>query len=146
MTAEAQNPVQHQPRLALRFRLADGLHSIPLHRVHQLTGYATLAGEPEDYFLGWLTLHGDPVPVFDLNRVVCDQPTPENFGSRIIVLEAAPGSAADSPTHYLGLLAAGITDTVAPGEHQIEHQIEPLNLDSYLPMLYTLIPPLPITA
>jgi chemotaxis signal transduction protein len=144
MTAEAQNPVHNHTRLALRLRLDDGLHSIPLHRVHQLVGYATLTGEPEDYFLGWLILHGNPVPVFDLNRVVCDQPTPENFGSRIVVLEAAP----NSPTRYLGLLAAGVTDTVAPGTllEPAEHQPEPLNLDLYLPMLYTLVPPLPAIA
>jgi len=137
MTAEAQNPVQNQSRLALRLRLDDGLHSIPLYRIHQLAGYATLSGEPEDYFLGWLTLHGAPVPVFDLNRVVCDQPTPENFSSRIVVLEAP-----DSPTRYVGLLATGVTDTVASGEPEVE----PLHLDLYLPMLYTLIPPLPTIA
>jgi chemotaxis signal transduction protein len=123
-------------RVALRFALSSGIWSIPLHRLHHLAGYATLAGEPEDYFLGWLTMRGEQVPVFDLNLVVCDQPTPEHFGSRIMVLKAAP----ESRTAYIGLLAGGITDTVVLSAASIER----LDLDSYLPMLYTLIPPAPV--
>jgi chemotaxis signal transduction protein len=118
--------------LALRFTLASGVWSIPLNRLHHLAGYATLTGEPEDYFLGWLAMRGERVPVFDLNRVVCDQPTPQHFGSRIMVLKAAR----DAPTAYIGLLAAGVTDTIAPGAAAVER----FDLDSYLPMLYTLIP------
>jgi chemotaxis signal transduction protein len=121
-----------RPGLALRFALSSGKWSIPLHRLDHLAGYATLTGEPEDYFLGWLLMRGEQVPVFDLNLVVCDQPTPQHFGSRIMVLNAAPGS----PTSHIGLLAAGVTDTVSPGEEPVEM----LDLDSYLPMLYTLIP------
>jgi hypothetical protein len=120
---------------SLRLALSSGVSSIPLSRLHHLAGYATLIGEPEDYFLGWLEMRGEPVPVFDLNRVVCDQPVPENFGSRILVLKAA----AESPTPYIGLLAGGVTDTIdASGA-----KVEVLDIDSYLPMLYTLIPPLP---
>src|SRR5208282_4431354 len=78
--------------LGLRFTLSSGAWSIPLHRLHHLAGYATLSGRSEDYFLGWLALHGEEVPVFDLNLIVCDQPTPERFGSRIIILRAAAGS------------------------------------------------------
>jgi chemotaxis signal transduction protein len=121
--------------LALRFTLASGAWSIPLNRLHHLAGYAALCGEPEDYFLGWLSMRGEQVPVFDLNRVVFDQPTPQHFGSRIMVLNAAP----KSPTAHIGLLAAGVTDTIAPGAGATET----FNLDSYLPMLYTLIPPVP---
>ncbi len=121
--------------LQLRFRLHSATHAIPLHRVHSLVGYATLAGIAEDYFLGWLTFHGDAVPVFDLNRVVCDQPTPENFGSRIILIKTSPGAA----TSYLGLLAAEVTDTVPAGDQEATA----LDLDSYLPMLYPLIPEVP---
>jgi chemotaxis signal transduction protein len=140
MTDEAEKTDQSriQTRLALRLRLDSGLFSIPLYRVHHLAGFATLSGEPEDYFLGWLTFHGDLVPVFDLNRIVCDAATPPNFGSRIILVAAPPSA----PTPYLGLLAAGVTDTVAPGEPEVET----LDLDSYLPMLYTLIPPVPASA
>lgn len=123
---------QVQHRIALRLRLDSGLHSIPLHRVHHLAGYATLTGQPDDYFLGWLTFHGEQVPVFDLNRVVCDQPTVENFGSRIVILTAD----ANAPTRYVGLLAADLTDTIA----QNDPAVTPLHLDSYLPMLYPLIP------
>ena len=134
-------PVEANPRIALRLRLDTGPCSIPLYRVHHLAGYATLAGEPEDYFLGWLTFHGEAVPVFDLNRIVCDQPTPEVFGSRILMVAAAP----ESPTPLLGLLATGITDTLSPGDPH--HSDFPrLDLDAYLPMLYTLIPPLPVSA
>jgi len=133
--------VAAQTRIALRLRLDSGPCSIPLDRVHRLAGYATLTGEPDFYFLGWLTFHGEPVPVFDLNLVVCDQPTLETFGSRIILLEAEPGS----PTRHIGLLAGGITDTISPGDPD-RAQVEPLDLDSYLPMLYTLIPPLPAKA
>ncbi|MGD0797306.1 MAG: chemotaxis protein CheW [Acidobacteriaceae bacterium] len=121
--------------IALRFALSSGTWSVPLHRMHHLAGYATLIGEPEDYFLGWLAMRGELVPVFDLNLVVCDQPTPERFGSRIMVVRAAPGS----PTPYIGLLAAGVTDTIALGAVSVE----PLDFDTYLPMLYTLIPPVP---
>jgi chemotaxis signal transduction protein len=106
--------------------------SVPLHRLHHLAGYATLTGTPEDYFLGWLAMRGEEVPVFDLNRVVCDQPTPEHFGSRIMVLKAA----AESSMPYVGLLAGGVTDTLSPGAMPVET----LDLDSYLPMLYALIP------
>jgi chemotaxis signal transduction protein len=138
LTTEAQ---AHSPSIppdavrsgvALRFALSSGTWSVPLHRLHHLAGYATLTGTSEDYFLGWLTMRGEEVPVFDLNRVVCDQPTPEHFGSRIMVLKAA----AESPTPYIGLLAAGVTDTISPDATPVET----LDLDSYLPMLFALIP------
>jgi len=140
MAVESQIKLSGQARkssIGLRLALDSGPCSIPLHRVHHLAGYATLTGEPEDYFRGWLSFRGETVPVFDLNRIVCDQPTPESFGSRIIVLRAAAGS----PAPFLGLLAPGITDTVAPGDPSIR----PFDLDSYLPMLYTLIPARPAT-
>jgi chemotaxis signal transduction protein len=121
--------------LSLRFTLASGALSIPLDRLHHLAGYAALSGEPEDYFLGWLSMRGEQVPVFDLNLVVCDQPTPQHFGSRIMVVNAGQ----DAPTPYIGLLAAGVTDTVAPGTASVER----FDLDSYLPMLYALLPTLP---
>jgi chemotaxis signal transduction protein len=118
--------------LALRFTLSSGAWSIPLDRLHHLAGFATLDGSPEDYFLGWLAMRGEFVPVFDLNLVVCDQPTPQHFGSRVMVLNAGR----DAPTPYIGLLAAQVTDTVVPGAATVER----FDLDSYLPMLYTLIP------
>jgi chemotaxis signal transduction protein len=142
MTAEAHaripmtTPDGVRSRVALRFALSSGIWSIPLHRLHHLAGFATLAGKPEDYFLGWLMMRGEQVPVFDLNLVVCDQPTPEHFGSRIMVIKTAP----EAPTAYIGLLAAGVTDTVVLNAASIER----LDLDSYLPMLYTLIPPVPL--
>jgi chemotaxis signal transduction protein len=123
---------QGESGLALRLALSSGVFSVPLHRLHHLAGYATLTGEPEDYFLGWLMLRGDWVPVFDLNRVACDEPTPEQFGSRILVLRAG----AASRTPYIGLLAAQVTDTVSVKSPDI-HALE---LDSYLPILYSLIP------
>ncbi len=138
MTTEAHGhsptstPDAPQSGIALRFALSSGTWSVPLYRLHHLAGYATLIGEAEDYFLGWLAMRGELVPVFDLNLVVCDQPTPERFGSRIMVLRAGP----ESPTRYIGLLAAGVTDTIALGVASVG----PLDLDSYLPMLYTLIP------
>jgi chemotaxis signal transduction protein len=138
MTTEAQTdtspPEQPRSGISLRFTLASGPASIPLHRLHHLAGYATLTGDADDYFLGWLAMRGEPVPVFDLNRVVCDQPTPEHFGTRIMVVRAG----VESPTPYVGLLAGGITDTVK----EIA-EAEPLDLDSYLPMLYSLIPDFP---
>jgi chemotaxis signal transduction protein len=127
-----------KPRVGLRLALDSGACSIPLHRVHHLAGYATLSGEPEDYFCGWLSFRGETVPVFDLNRIVCDQPTPERFGSRIIILRAAAGS----PEPFVGLLAPGITDTVPAADQTLSR----LDLDSYLPMLYTLIPARPAPA
>jgi chemotaxis signal transduction protein len=140
MTLEANtDSPSEQPRaysaLSLRFKLSSGDRSIPLHRLHHLAGYATLSGLPDDYFLGWLSMRGQPVPVFDLNRVVCDQPTPHTFGSRIMIVRAEPSS----PTPYVGLLAAAITDTIATGAESVES----LDLDNYLPMLYTLTPALP---
>jgi chemotaxis signal transduction protein len=138
--AHGQNPMATpdavRSGVALRFALSSGTWSIPLHRLHHLAGYATLTGEPDEYFLGWLAMRGEQVPVFDLNLVVCDQPTPERFGSRIMVLKAAP----EAPTAYIGLLAAGVTDTVVLSAGSVER----LDLDSYLPMLYTLIPPAPL--
>ena len=121
--------------ISLRIRLGADWYSIALDRVHQVVGYAALAGVADEYFLGWLTLHGEPVPVFDLTRIVCEEPTPEQFGSRIVVVVAGKESA----TRYVGLLAAGVTDTVATGE------VEALPLEMYLPMVYTMIPPVPAT-
>lgn len=115
-------------RIALRLMLGGTVFLLPLHRVRQLAGYATLEGEPDEYFLGWLTLHGDKVPVFDLNRVVCDEPAPVQVGTRIIVVETPKAG-------RIGLLAAGVTDTVEPDA------AEALNLDLYLPMLCSMIPP-----
>ena len=119
-------------KLALRLRLASGPCSFPLERVHHLAGYAALRGEAEEYFAGWLTFHGEQVPVFDLNRVVCDVATPEHFGSRILIL-SVPESAG---VKFVGLLAAEVTDTVRADDASVP----PLDVDSYLPMLYTLIP------
>ena len=124
-------------RIALRLRLDTGVWSVPLQRVHHLAGYATLGGTREDYFLGWLLFHGRQVPVFDLNMVVCEQPTPENFGSRIVLVDA-PESAGFP---LIGLLAAGATDTVAANDEAAPL----LDLDSYLPMLCTLIPAEPVS-
>jgi hypothetical protein len=112
--------------------------------VHHLAGFASLSGTPEDYFVGWLTFHGEQVPVFDLSRVVSDEPTPECIGSRILIVAAQPGGQpGDRPgasTRFLGLLASGMTDTLSPEQAA---EATPLDLDSYLPMLYTLIPPIP---
>ena len=119
----------------LRFRLQSGLHAVPLKRVYRLAPFASLLGEPEEYFLGWMCFYGRWTPVFDLNQVVCDSPTPEELGSRVLLVDAAPGSAVP----YIGLLAAGMTDTVASDDRGVT----PLDLDLYLQMLSTFIPPLP---
>jgi chemotaxis signal transduction protein len=119
----------------LLLKLATGDHRIPLAQVHAVAGYATLRGEASDYFAGWLTFHGRDVPVFDLNQVVCEKPTAETFGSRIILVPAADAS----EFQWIGLLASGVTDTVgtdAPG-------VVAFDLDLYLPMLMTLIPERP---
>jgi chemotaxis signal transduction protein len=134
MRVEGAGQSEVQCRVSLRLTLSSGPCSIPLGRVHQLVGYATLAGQTEEYFLGWLKLHGRQVPVFDLNRVICDEPAPEQFGTRIIVVSGG------SDARHIGLLAAGVTDTVAPGE------VDALNLEMYLPMLHTMIPPEPLDA
>jgi hypothetical protein len=136
MTAEPKS------RIALRIGLASGPCSIPLHRVHHITGYASLSGKEDDYFLGWLTFHGQQVPVFDLNRIHCDEPTQERFGSRIILLPMGPGASPEATGSYIGLLAAGLTDTVATNDPEVN----PFDLDSYLPMLYALIPTPPVAS
>jgi hypothetical protein len=100
-----------------------------------VAGFASLAGEPEEYFLGWLRFQGKWAPVFDLNLVVCESPTPEELGSRIMLVDAEPGA----PVPHIGLLAAGVTDTAAPDEPGVTL----LDLDLYLQMLSTFIPPLP---
>lgn len=125
--------------LQLRFRLQSGEHAIPLARVYAVAGYATLSGEADDYFLGWLRFHGELAPVFDLNRVACEQPTPETFGTRIILLSA--GNAV--PIRLIGLLAAGVTDTAAAGDAGV---VTPFDLDGCLAMLVNLIPPVPAVA
>jgi hypothetical protein len=116
----------------LRFRLQSGPHALPLRRVYSVAGFASLTGKPDEYFLGWLTFHGKQAPVFDLNRVVCDTPTPEEFGSRIILVEAGP----DAPVHYVGLLAAGVTDTCAADDPGVTL----LDIDLYLQMIANFIP------
>ena len=124
--------VQGKSRIALRLSLDTGVYALPLERVHHLAGYATLTGAADDYFLGWLSFHGEQVPVFDLNRVVCEKATPENFGSRIIIVQANE----DAAVRYVGLLAAGVTDTVAAEDAAVTE----LNIDNYLPILYPIIP------
>lgn len=119
----------------LQFRLQSGPHSIPLGRVHRVAGFGELTGEPEEYFAGWLRFYGRLVPVFDLNRVVCDASTAERFGSRIMLIEAPPGA----NVAYIGLLAEAVTETVAansPGT-------TPFDLDVYLQMLANFIPAVP---
>ena len=119
----------------LQFRLQTGPHSVPLRRVYRVAAFGALAGAPEEYFAGWLRFYGHMVPVFDLNRVVCEASTPEEFGSRIMLVEAPPGATVP----YIGLLAAAVTETVAansPGT-------TPLDLDLYVQMLANLIPAVP---
>jgi chemotaxis signal transduction protein len=116
----------------LRFRLQSGPHSVPLTRVYRVAGFAALTGEAEEYFAGWLRFYGKQTPVFDLNRVLCETPTPEEFGSRIIVVDAAP----NAPVPYIGLLAPGVTDTVSDKDADVT----PLDLDLYLQMLTNFIP------
>jgi chemotaxis signal transduction protein len=119
--------------LALRFELSSGTWSVALERIEHVAGYATLSGVPEGYFLGWLELRGVMVPVFDLNRVLCEVPTPVNFGSRILVLEATE---APSVSH-IGLLASHVIDTVSLSEPGAPS----LDLDSVLQMLSIMVPP-----
>jgi chemotaxis signal transduction protein len=117
---------------SLRFRLQSGLHALPLRRIYRVAAFASLAGEPEEYFLGWLMFHGRQAPVFDLNRVVCDTPTAEEFGTRIILVDAGP----DAPVPYVGLLAASATDTCSADDPGVT----PLDVDLYLEMLSNFIP------
>jgi len=122
----------------LHFRLQSGPHSIPLGRVYRIAGFAALTGEPEEYFAGWLRFYGQMVPVFDLNRVICEASTPEEFGSRIMLVEAPPGA----PVSHIGLLAPAVTETVtanSPGT-------TPFDLDLYLQMLSNFIPAVPGSA
>jgi hypothetical protein len=116
----------------LRFRLQSGPHALPLRRIYRVAGFASLAGVPDEYFMGWLMFHGRQTPVFDLNRVVCDAPTPQEFGSRIILVEAGP----DAPVPYVGLLAAGVTDTCTADDPGVTT----LDIDLYLQMLSNFIP------
>lgn len=118
----------------LRLRLLCGTHSIPLQRVHHLTGFAALTGTPDEFFLGWLDFHGQAVPIFDLNRILCDLPSAEDYSSRILLIETPQ---ARHP--FLGLLATEVTDTLA----ESDGDAVPLDLDTYLPMLSPLIPDTP---
>lgn len=119
----------------LRFRLQSGAHAVPLKRVYRVAGFASLAGEPDEYFAGWLRFYGKWTPVFDLNRVLCETPTPEAFGSRIMLVDAGP----DAPVPYIGLLAADVTDTVPANDPDVTL----LDLDMYLQMLQNFIPAAP---
>src|SRR5579863_4650511 len=100
----------------LRFRLQSGAHAIPLERVYRIAGFASLSGVPDEFFLGWLKFRGGQVPVFDLNRVVCDAATPEEFGSRIILVETRENESVPC----VGLLAAGVTDTCATEDADVQ--------------------------
>jgi chemotaxis signal transduction protein len=124
--------------LRLSFRLKSGEHAIPLARVHAIVGYATLRGERDHYFRGWLCFHGEWVPVFDLNCLLCEDPSPETFGTRIILARCDD----IAPVRLIGLLAAGVTDTVAAGDTSVAL----FNLDDYLPVLMNLIPDIPAVA
>lgn len=119
----------------LRIRLEDGWFAVPLERVYRVAGFAALDGEPDEYFLGWLIFQGRQAPVFDLNKVMCEKPTPEQFGTRIILMEMGP----DAPVPYVGLLAAGVTDTCRADEPGVQK----LDVDLYLQMLANFMPSLP---
>jgi hypothetical protein len=119
----------------LQFQLQSGAHSVPLQRIYRVASFGALTGEPEEYFAGWLRFYGNLIPVFDINRIVCEASTPEEFGSRIMLIEAPAGST----VAYIGLLAPAVTETVAansPGT-------TPFDLDLYLQMLANWIPPVP---
>ena len=122
----------------LHFRLQSGPHSLPLSRVYRIAAFASLTGDPDEYFAGWLRFYGRLVPVFDLNRVVCEVSTPEEIGSRIMLVEAPPGASVPC----IGLLAPAVTQTVdsaAPGTIA-------LDLDLYMQMLSNFIPAIPESA
>jgi chemotaxis signal transduction protein len=124
--------IEAQQQTALRFTLDSGPCSLALSRIDHLTGYASLTGPPDDYFLGWLAFHGKLYPVFDLNRVICEAPTRSTFGARILLVNTGP----EAPVPVIGLLASGATDTIS-----LTHpDIKPLDVDNYLPMLFALIP------
>jgi hypothetical protein len=125
--------------LGLRLVLGSGPCSVALGRVHHLAGYAALTGQPDDYFCGWLAFRGQQVPVFDLDRVVSDRATTETFGSRILIVTANQSAAGGPAGRLVGLLAGGVTDTVAAG------QVPELDLELYLPMLCAMIPAVPAT-
>jgi len=119
----------------LHFRLQSGLYAVPLSRVYRVAAFAALTGQPDEYFAGWLRCHDRVVPVFDLNRVVCEVSTPEEFGSRIILVEVSPVGGMS----YMGLLAPAVTvatDLQSSGATLMD-------LDLYLQMLANFIPPLP---
>lgn len=119
----------------LRFQLQSGPHAVPLSRVYRVAAFASLTGKPDEYFAGWLHYSGRMVPVFDLNRVICEASTPEEFGSRIMLVEAP----AEARVPHIGLLAPAVTDTMAgddPGTAK-------LDLDLYLQMLVNFIPAAP---
>jgi chemotaxis signal transduction protein len=122
-------------RAALRVELGDAVYGIALDRLDHLVGFCALAGEPDDYFRGWLRFRGRHIPVFDLNRILCDQPTPEVFGSRILIVPGVkrPGG--------IGLLAPRATDTAILGDLEDSGvSLQELDLDSYLSMLEAMIP------
>jgi chemotaxis signal transduction protein len=119
----------------LQFRLQSGPCAVPLSRVYRVAAFAELTGQPDEYFMGWLRCHDRVVPVFDLNRVVCEVSTPEELGSRIILVEAPPGAG----VACAGLLApavTGTTDSQSSGATLMD-------LDLYLQMLANFIPPVP---
>jgi len=117
----------------LHFRLQTGAYTLPLSRVYRVAAFAVLTGAPDEYFAGWLPFYGRMMPVFDLNRVVCEVSTPEDFGSRIMLVEAPPGA----PVPCIGLLAPAVTQTV----DSATPDTTPLDLDLYLQMLSNFIPP-----
>jgi hypothetical protein len=103
-----------------------------------VAAFASLTGEPDEYFAGWLRYCGRMVPVFDLNRVICEASTPEEFGSRIMLIEGP----AEARVPYIGLLAPAVTDTVAGDDPETAK----LDLGLYLQMLVNFIPAAPESA
>jgi len=110
----------------LRFRLSTGDWTLPLLGIEALSACAAMKGSADDYFLGWLNFHGEPVPVFDLDRVANEHPTRPEYGSRIVIVR--------SNDRRMGLLVNGATDTTN-AEDARAFDLEPL-----LPMLATLTP------
>lgn len=123
---------QAHPRTVLQLKMPAGEYHLELQSIFRVAGVATLEGDADGSFMGWLCYQGEFLAVFDLSQLLDSGPSTLCFGSRILLVNAHPGS----KTRHVGLLVEEVTDTMpltaADGA--------PLNLTSILPMLQYLEP------
>jgi chemotaxis-related protein WspB len=97
--------------LYLLFDLGGDRYVIKASDVIEIVPLVKLTNIPKapDFIAGMFNYRGTAVPVIDMHRLITNRPYSRVMSTRIILVDY---SAASSPGHVLGLIAAHVTDMV----------------------------------